>query len=66
MNTTIETYVQRNAYSYIRFSSSGQIGNDSVRRQLSRTVEFRLKYDLLLKETRYQDLGVPCAHTRRQ
>ena len=58
MNTTIESYVKRNAYSYIRFSSLGQIGNDSVRRQISRTVEFCQKHNLLLNETRYQDLGV--------
>ena len=58
MDTTIESYVKRNAYSYIRFSSLGQIGNDSVRRQISRTVEFCQRHNLLLNETRYQDLGV--------
>ena len=55
---SIESYVKRNAYSYIRFSSAGQIGNDSVRRQMSRTVEFCQRHNLQLNDTRYQDLGV--------
>jgi len=58
MDTTIESYVKRNAYSYIRFSALTQTGNDSVRRQISRAVEFCQKHNLLLNETRYQDLGV--------
>lgn len=58
MDITIESFVKRNAYSYIRFSSLGQIGNDSVRRQMSRTVEFCQRHNLQLNETRYQDLGV--------
>lgn len=58
MEITIESYVKRNAYSYIRFSSAGQIGNDSVRRQTTRTAEFCQKHNLQLNDTRYQDLGV--------
>ncbi len=58
LNITIESYLKRNAYSYIRFSSLGQIGNDSVRRQTARTAEFCQRHNLLLNETRYEDLGV--------
>jgi DNA invertase Pin-like site-specific DNA recombinase len=50
--------MKRTAFSYIRFSSPEQAKGDSYRRQLSRTQEFCQKYDLLLSETRFEDLGV--------
>ena len=50
--------MKRTAFSYIRFSSPEQAKGDSYRRQLSRTQEFCLKHDLLLSETRFEDLGV--------
>ena len=50
--------MKRNAYSYIRFSSQAQAQGDSFRRQMARTVEFCEKHDLILNDTRYEDLGV--------
>ncbi len=50
--------MKRTAFSYIRFSSPEQAKGDSYRRQLSRTEEFCQKHDLLLSETRFEDLGV--------
>jgi len=50
--------MKKTAYSYIRFSSPEQAKGDSFRRQLSRTVEYCEKHDLILSETRFQDLGV--------
>jgi len=51
-------FVKRTAFSYIRFSSPEQAKGDSYRRQLSRTQDFCQKHDLLLSETRFEDLGV--------
>lgn len=45
------------AYSYIRYSSKGQEGNDSVRRQLKLAQDYCLEYNLSL-DTEYQDHGV--------
>jgi DNA invertase Pin-like site-specific DNA recombinase len=56
MNT--DTIVKRHAYSYIRFSSLEQAKGDSFRRQTIRTEEFCKKHNLILNETRYEDLGV--------
>lgn len=59
MNETIESYfVKRHAYSYIRFSSAAQSEGDSFRRQLARTEEFCQRNNLLLADTRFEDLGV--------
>jgi hypothetical protein len=58
MDTTIESYVKRNAYSYIRFSSAAQAAGDSFRRQITRTEEFCQKHDLLLNKVRFEDLGM--------
>lgn len=58
MEITIESFVKRNAYSYIRFSSAAQSEGDSFRRQMSRTEEFCEDNELELNKTRYEDLGV--------
>ena len=58
MNTSIESYVKRNAYSYIRFASAAQVAGDSFRRQITRTEEFCRKNNLLLNKVRFEDLGV--------
>jgi DNA invertase Pin-like site-specific DNA recombinase len=58
MEITSETFVQRIAYSYIRFSSSAQSEGDSFRRQMERTLTFCTQNGLHLSETRYEDLGV--------
>jgi DNA invertase Pin-like site-specific DNA recombinase len=50
--------MKRTAYSYIRFSTPEQAKGDSFRRQLLRTQEFCQKHDLILNETRFEDLGV--------
>jgi hypothetical protein len=58
MEITSETFVQRIAYSYIRFSSSAQSEGDSFRRQIEKTVKFCEENNLHLSDTRYEDLGV--------
>jgi len=56
MNT--DTIVKRHAYSYIRFSSLEQAKGDSYRRQMARTEDFCKHHNLILNETRFEDLGV--------
>ena len=56
MNT--DTIVKRHACSYIRFSSLEQAKGDSYRRQMARTEDFCKQHNLILNETRFEDLGV--------
>lgn len=58
MNTSFDSFVKRNCYSYTRFSSAAQAEGDSYRRQMEKTEEFCRRHDLHLNETRYADLGV--------
>lgn len=58
MEITIETFVKRIAYSYIRFSSAAQSDGDSFRRQMDKTLAFCEQHDLHLSDTRYEDFGV--------
>src|ERR1035441_8281842 len=53
-----DTIVKRHAYSYIRFSSLEQAKGDSYRRQMARTEDFCKYHNLILNETRFEDLGV--------
>lgn len=46
------------AYSYIRFSTKGQINGDSLTRQLSNARSYAKRHDLLLDERSYQDHGI--------
>jgi DNA invertase Pin-like site-specific DNA recombinase len=46
------------AYSYIRFSSGRQVGNDSVRRQVKLTGEYCVSKGMVLVEDVFADLGV--------
>lgn len=45
------------AYSYARFSSLGQVGNDSLRRQLELSKNYALKHGLTIVED-LRDLGM--------
>jgi len=55
----------RRAYSYIRFSSAGQIDNDSVRRQTKATTEYCRQHNLILDDSLdLRDLAVS-AHKGR-
>ena len=61
MNAETIVKSKTHAISYIRFSSVNQgspAGGDSHRRQLERTQEYCKKNNLILNETRYEDLGV--------
>ena len=61
MNAETIVKSKTHAISYIRFSSVKQgtsAGGDSHRRQLERTQEYCKKNNLILNETRYEDLGV--------
>ena len=58
MNITLETFVKRIAYSYIRYSSSAQSDGDSFRRQMDKPLKFCTQNGLQLSDTRYEDLGV--------
>jgi DNA invertase Pin-like site-specific DNA recombinase len=46
------------AYSYIRFSSKGQVLGDSLNRQLSAARAYAKRHNLVLNESSYQDLGI--------
>ncbi len=48
----------KTAYSYIRFSTKGQITGDSLNRQLNRAREFAKRHSLKLDESSFQDLGI--------
>lgn len=48
----------KTAFSYIRFSTKGQIQGDSLSRQLSRAREYAKRHSLKLDESSFQDLGI--------
>jgi DNA invertase Pin-like site-specific DNA recombinase len=49
---------QRLAWSYVRFSTKGQIHGDSLERQLSKAREYAKRHELILDESSYADLGI--------
>jgi len=46
------------AYSYIRFSTPGQLEGDSLRRQTQSAIDYAKANDLVLRDESYQDLGM--------
>lgn len=50
--------MSKTAYSYIRFSTKGQITGDSLNRQLTKAREYAKRHKLQLDESSYQDLGL--------
>ena len=46
------------AYSYIRFSTKGQIHGDSLTRQHNKARDYAKRHDLTLDESSFQDLGL--------
>lgn len=69
MTNPADIYRGRRAYSYIRFSSLAQAGNDSLRRQWNNAVRYAERYGLVLDETTtLRDLAVSAftgAHRQR-
>jgi DNA invertase Pin-like site-specific DNA recombinase len=50
--------VSKTAFSYIRFSTKGQIHGDSLSRQLAKAREYAKQNSLTLDESSFQDLGI--------
>lgn len=56
--------MSRRAFSYVRFSTRGQISGDSLSRQLSRARDYAARHKLQLDESSYQDLGISAFRSR--
>lgn len=50
--------MSKTAYSYIRFSTKGQITGDSLNRQITKARAYAKQHKLQLDESSYQDLGI--------